>query len=124
VPPKPKRKPQKLQTASASPDAAAEQVAKAKLPVTAVSATQGGYAVWLATTGRKDEAESFWGQAKGSYPEIFAQVDGLIESVDIAGSRAKYRLLAGPLPTLAAGEAICRQLRAAQAQAFCIPWSN
>ncbi|HMB74930.1 MAG TPA: SPOR domain-containing protein [Kiloniellaceae bacterium] len=120
LPPKPRRKPKDIQIASTAADPAVADLVETPEAAT----TEGRFTVWLATTREKDEAERFWGQAQGSYPEIFAAVGKIVEPVDIAGAGANYRLLVGPLPSLAAAAAICRQLRAEQEAAFCIPRSD
>ena len=85
---------------------------------------EGGFAVWLATTRKRVDANHFWEQAQGSYPEIFATVQPFIDPVEIAGSGTNYRLLAGPLPDREAGQALCQALRSHQSDAFCMVRQN
>ena len=53
------------------------------VPLTTAPFPKGSFAVWLASTSNRFGADSFWGQAKSSYPEIFNGVTPRITRVDL-----------------------------------------
>ena len=75
----------------------------------------GGFAVHIASVPKADQVPGEWRRLVKRYPDLSAFELQPAQSVEIAGKGTFYRVIAGPLNSKAAAEALCARLKKAGA---------